>query len=272
MSSKLKTQQKEKLRNFIMVTNSNETIGLQCLQHVDWNLEMAFDVYYNNPTFHEASKSVDNDKIDSTFRKYANLKEDRSLCEDPDRIGPNGVLKLLQDLSIDPTDLAVLILAWKMEAETQCEFSLAEFRKGFRKMNVSSVSQLKQKLRQIVDETVNSKPDFEAMYRFTFDYARSTASKALDIETALNYWTLVLSRINDKRINHWMEFLREKQIKGISRDLWNMFLRFLWDNDPAFSNHDAEQGCWPVMMDQFVDHVRLVHPDLYPTLDPKTTS
>ncbi|KAI6231231.1 Defective in cullin neddylation protein [Aphelenchoides besseyi] len=206
----------------------------------------------------------DYSKIDSTFRKYADQKEDRKICEDHDRIGPNGVVKLCRDLGIEVESMSALVLAWKMEAETQCEFSLAEFRKGLRKMDVTNVNQLKLKLRQVVDETLNSKSEFEALYRFCFDYARSAASKTLDLETATNYWRLVLSKMDDHRIYNWIMFLTERSVNAVSQDTWNMFLPFVWKNNMTLTNYDLEFGSWPVLIDDFVEYVRLVHSDQYP--------
>lgn len=57
-------------------------------------------------------------------------------CSDPSdkvegrRIGPNGILRLLNDLGVDPASREVLILAWKLKAGTQCEFSWDEWKDG----------------------------------------------------------------------------------------------------------------------------------------------
>ena len=50
------------------------------------------------------------------------------------RIGPHGMVRFLRDLSVDPTSRSALILAWKLKAERQCEFSQKEFRDGFNAM------------------------------------------------------------------------------------------------------------------------------------------
>jgi len=46
------------------------------------------------------------------------------------KILAEGVLKLLEDLRLDPEDRLVLILAWKFQAANQCEFSREEFVNG----------------------------------------------------------------------------------------------------------------------------------------------
>ena len=49
---------------------------------------------------------------------------------EPDKIGMEGVIRLLEDLHLDPGSRLVLLLAWKCEAQTQCEFTQEEFNTG----------------------------------------------------------------------------------------------------------------------------------------------
>ena len=64
---------------------------------------------------------------------YAADPSDRHDPKDP-RIGPHGVLSLLNELGLSATDRAVLVLCWKLGAENQCEFSQTEFRDGLKTM------------------------------------------------------------------------------------------------------------------------------------------
>ena len=41
-----------------------------------------------------------------------------------------GVMKFLEDLSLDPEHRVVLIIAWKFQAANQCEFTKDEFING----------------------------------------------------------------------------------------------------------------------------------------------
>ena len=52
----------------------------------------------------------------------------------PGKMGPHGVTRLLSDVRIDPSDRSVLILAWKLNAEVQCEFSKAEWINGMKEI------------------------------------------------------------------------------------------------------------------------------------------
>ncbi len=49
---------------------------------------------------------------------------------DPGRITPNGTIHLLEDLNLDPTGITTLLLAWKFQCKTQCEFTEREFIDG----------------------------------------------------------------------------------------------------------------------------------------------
>ena len=47
-----------------------------------------------------------------------------------DKMTAVGVMKFLEDLSLEPDSKLVLIIAWKFKAAAQCEFSRDEFTRG----------------------------------------------------------------------------------------------------------------------------------------------
>lgn len=55
------------------------------------------------------------------------------LCVDPqedDKITAEGMMRFLEDINLNPESRTVLILAWKLKAATQCEFTRDEFTNG----------------------------------------------------------------------------------------------------------------------------------------------
>ena len=50
--------------------------------------------------------------------------------QEPDKISMDGVVRLLEDLQLDPSSKSVLLMAWKFQAAAQCEFSRDEFVNG----------------------------------------------------------------------------------------------------------------------------------------------
>ncbi|KAI6191666.1 Defective in cullin neddylation protein [Aphelenchoides bicaudatus] len=254
MSSKKSAAQKEKLRNFCLVTNCNEQIATTCMNQADWNLELAFDIFYSTPAFQESSNTTDCKKIDALFNKYANDPDDRNLIDTREpRIGPNGMQRLLNDLNIDPSSLNALVLAWKLRAKIQCEFSHDEFRNGLREMKVDSLDKLRNQVFQWPEE-LDNRDAFRSLYQFTFHYAKSAATRFLEVETAILYWTLLFQN-KDERVPQWVEFLRREKQRGVSQDTWNLFLSFLISTDMDYSNFDFA-GAYPTLIDGFVEYAK----------------
>ena len=54
--------------------------------------------------------------------------------EENDKITAEGMMKFLEDLQLNPESRVVLILAWKLKAATQCEFTREEFVDGLVQM------------------------------------------------------------------------------------------------------------------------------------------
>ena len=50
--------------------------------------------------------------------------------QEPDKMTMDGVVRLLEDLQLDPGSKLVLLMAWKFQAAAQCEFSHDEFING----------------------------------------------------------------------------------------------------------------------------------------------
>lgn len=59
---------------------------------------------------------------------------------EPQKIGMNGVVKLLEELQLDASSRLVLLLAWKMKAATQCEFTKEEFFNGMTEMGYGNIT------------------------------------------------------------------------------------------------------------------------------------
>ncbi|KAI1712154.1 UBA-like domain-containing protein [Ditylenchus destructor] len=174
MSSRLKKDQKEKVRQFVVFTQTTEPTAIACLTNANWNLEMACDIFYQNPSyFNQVDQNVDTRKIDQLFARYANDPADNL---EPNRIGPNGMQRLLNDLGVNPTDRVVLAFAWKLKAEKQCEFSQSEFRDGLLAIKADSLDKLKAKLPKLNDD-LSDPAKFRDFYQFTFQYAKSVAQR-----------------------------------------------------------------------------------------------
>lgn len=185
--------------------------------------------------------------LEKYFNQYRDENEDAILAE--------GMEKFCSDLGVDPTEYIVLLLAWKFEASQMCRFTHEEFVNGCQKMKVHDAKSLRSRFPEMREE-VKDQEKFKNLYRFTFTFGldQSTGQRSLPVDMAIPLWELVFEQNNRTPIlTEWCKFLQDTNVKGISRDTWNLFLPFSQTINSDFSNYD-ESEAWPSLFDDFVDY------------------
>lgn len=184
------------------------------------------------------------------LEKYFNLYRD----DHEDAILAEGMEKFCSDLGVDPTEYIVLVLAWKFEASQMCRFTHEEFINGCQKMRVHDARSLRGRFPEMKEE-VKDQEKFKSLYRFTFTFGldQSTGQRSLPVDMAVPLWELVFEQNRTALLTDWCNFLRDTNVKGISRDTWNLFLPFSMTVNNDFSNYD-ESEAWPSLFDDFVDY------------------
>jgi len=84
-----------------------------------------------------------------------------------------------------------------------------------------------------------------------FDYLKED-KKILAIEEATTVWDMLGMHERWPMFSRWLEYLKDK--KSVSRDTWRLFLTFTEQYPKDLTAYDAD-GCWPSMIDEFVDWV-----------------
>jgi len=226
-SKSAQREQRERAREFASLTQTGEKTALFCLSQHDWKLDIALDNYFANPElYYRETKAVtvDRKKLEAMYNKYRDHSE-------PEKIGTEGVIQLLQDLHLDPGSRLVLLLAWRCD----------------------SVEKLKHKLPALDKEILDSNK-FKDFYQFTFNYAKNPGQKGLDLDMALAYWNIVLTG-RFQFLDIWSRFLKENHKRSIPKDTWNLLLDFAMTVNADMTNYD-EEGAWPVLIDDFVEYAR----------------
>ncbi|KAJ8037880.1 DCN1-like protein 3 [Holothuria leucospilota] len=193
--------------------------------------------------------SFSESKAQKLFERYKDASVDAILAE--------GTEKFCQDLGVNPEEFIVLVLAWKFEAPTMCRFSRDGFIKGCKAMHVDSVQGIQTKFVDLHAE-VRQGSAFKDLYRFTFGFGldQDTGQRTLPIEIAIPLWKLVFSKSQPPILERWFSFLLESEIRGISRDTWQMFLNFVETIGDDLNLYDDNEA-WPSLFDDFVEYEKM---------------
>lgn len=104
------------------------------------------------------------------FREYTSP-------DDPDMLGPEGMEKFCEDIGVEPENVVMLVLAYKMNARQMGFFTLSEWLKGFSELQCDSISKVQQKLEYLRNQ-LNDHIMFKGIYRYAYDFARVSIRRA----------------------------------------------------------------------------------------------
>ncbi|KAJ7533233.1 hypothetical protein O6H91_13G038800 [Diphasiastrum complanatum] len=222
-----------KLQQFMSITGASEKAALFALHGSDWNLDGAFDLFYNQPP---SRPMTDHRHLEELYTRYKDAFSDM--------ISVDGITLFCEDLK--------LVISWHMKAATMCEFSRQEFIGGLQSLGVDSIDKLKSLLPTLRAE-LKDDHKFKEIYNFAFTWAKEKGQKSLALDTALGMWRLLFAERPWPLVEHWCHFLQTKHNKAISKDTWSQLFEFRII-DPLLSNYDAE-GAWPYLIDEFVEYL-----------------
>lgn len=180
------------------------------------------------------------------FREYTSADE-------PDMLGPEGMEKFCEDIGVEPENVLMLVLAYKMQARQMGFFTQAEWLKGLSELQCDSVVKLQSKADQL-RALLQDPHVFKGIYRYAYDFARDKDQRSMDMETAKAMLALLLGR-HWPLHQHFAAFLDHSKYRVINKDQWCNILEFSRTISHDLSNYDVD-GAWPVMLDEFVEWLK----------------
>lgn len=206
-----------------------------------------------NRSHHSSSRR--HNKTDDVFNSKRCLSwfKEYTTSDDPETLGPEGMEKFCKDLEVEPENIVMLVLAYKMGARQMGFFTQIEWTKGLTELQCDTVSKVQSKL-DYLRNILNDPNVFKSVYRYAYDFARDKDQRSMDIETAKAMLQLLLGKL-------WIlypefaQFLQQSKYKVINKDQWCNILEFSRTIDPNLTNYDID-GAWPVLLDEFVEWLR----------------
>ncbi|KAI1286719.1 DCN1-like protein 4 [Halotydeus destructor] len=236
--------QRRKIRDYDQVEESKPAKKLKNMQQNNFYSSRRSSRSGNNE--YGDSGSFSQKRCSALFSEYA-------AANDPEVIGPEGIENFCHAISVDPEDVVMLVVSWKMDAKQMGYFTKKEWLKGLSEIQCDSIVKIRSKIDSLRSQMYDQ-GTFKNVYRFAFDFSKDKDQRSMDIETARAMLALLLGKQWPMQ-RYFDQFLENSKYKVINKDQWCNVLEFSRSVNSDLSNYD-EDGAWPVMLDEFVDWYR----------------
>ncbi|SZF02504.1 unnamed protein product [Blumeria hordei] len=242
MSSK--SSQKALIAEFCDLTGAPEKLAQKLLKAAAWQKDVAVDNYFTSATSGTPSQK---NSLTNLFEQYHESKDEK------DKLGVEGVMRYLGDLGVDLETAEIFIPLEIVKAPGLGEITKSGFISKQKKFVASQIKKMS------TDDSL-----FKRVYRHAFFASKEISQKAIPLENAIIYWTLLFNPPGKRWVSDsvdwlqlWTDFLQENWTKTVNKDMWNQTLEFfqksMQDESLSFWSED---GAWPGVIDEFVAYVK----------------
>jgi len=168
-------------------------------------------------------------------------------------IGGEKLVQFAQDMgSTGPLDPTLLIIAWVLFSSRQWQFLKEEWLSSWALQGVFTLNRIKEAVEQWRNLINTNDEIWKNFYQFVFDYLKSTPkSTNIEKQEALVAWHIVGIDKRWELFDKWEKYWNENPAKLVSKDVWNMLIRFIDKIGTNLNNYD-ENDSWPLAIDEFV--------------------
>jgi len=168
-------------------------------------------------------------------------------------IEPDGMQRFCTSLGVQPDNIVMLVLAYRLHAKHMGFFSLDEWLDGMTKLKCDNMTKLHKKIPYLMS-LLDEPRCFKDIYRYAFDFAVEKDQRTLEKNSA-KLMIRLLFQNRWKLVEKFEEFLDVCTNRCINRDQWNNIYEFSKNISDDCSNYDMD-GAWPVLLDEFVEFIK----------------
>lgn len=163
--------------------------------------------------------------------------------DDPEQLGPESMERFCADIGVEPENVAMLVLAYKMGARQMGYFTQEEWLRGMVELQCDSAAKMHAKLEAVRQSLHADAAGFKAVFRYAYDFARPDKDqRSMDIETARIMLQLLLAGWWPL-FTEFACFLEQSKYRVINKDQWCNILEFSRTINTDLSNYDIDGAC-----------------------------
>jgi len=234
------------IAQFCTITQVHQEVAKNILRDNGWNLEAALNSFFVNGHLYrmvQKPPTINENQIKQIYRQFSDP-------EDRNQMSEEGLQEFLKQIAVNTQTVELFIVGYLVNAPTLGTFPRDEFCQSMKKMGCDSIDSMRTKIRIRIDK-INTKPkEFKAFYRWLFKYVQD-GQRTISIDLAKKLWEIVLQPRDYDLYPGWYKWIdSNKEVLGVSRDVWELLLDFISEMKSDLSNFDPEDS-WPSLFDEF---------------------
>ncbi|CAF0765451.1 unnamed protein product [Adineta steineri] len=197
-----------------------------------------------------SSNSTSNiiDRRFQLFKKYS---------DDDELMSVDGILRLCNDLSLEPDSYEVLLFCFVCRAKQMYSLTKDEFFLGLKTLGIHGDNFSELRTRLFNYNIVSYENEF---YNWTYHYGLVDGQRCLTTQNAISLWRLFYlkgierPKILDQWLNYLEQDINNEIPKTITCDTWTIFPQFeKFIELNGYGAYDDNEA-WPCLFDGFVEH------------------
>ncbi|CED85408.1 Uncharacterized conserved protein [Phaffia rhodozyma] len=265
------------------ITNATATDSNRLLKTYRWNLELAISGFFDDALAQQNAANNTSRLAGSASAKAKKDRETKLLAifdqfkdEKEYAITIEQVADYFEAIGITEmdSDIAVYLVSYELKSPSMGRLPQKEFIESWSALKVDSTEAMANEVKNLRAKYLTDPEYFKKVYRYVYDLGKQDGAKVIVRDMAVALWQSLLPPVfqsnpsaiqysttngargmGEREFGWWLEFLEEQKTKGISKDLWTLFIEFAVKVPYTYDVYD-EDGAWPSLLDEFTDYAK----------------